>query len=126
MNKKTAVKTLMAGLVALTMCGTTMAAPRGGHGKTPAPARQHQTPARQPQKALAGHHATHGRNVAHHHAPVHHAPVHHAPVLRHHAPLLPPPPPPRPVVVHHHHAEANGWAVLGAALVGGIVGALAN
>ena len=48
-------------------------------------------------------------------APVHHrAPAHHP-----HAHWAPPPPP----VVHVHHG-GNGLAVLGGAIVGGIVGAL--
>ena len=37
-------------------------------------------------------------------------------VARHHA----------PAPAHHHHDEASGLAVLGAALIGGIVGAICN
>ena len=52
-------------------------------------------------------------------APVHHrAPAHH----HHHGCWVPPPPPPPPPVVHVHHG-GNGLAVLGGAIVGGIVGA---
>ena len=53
-------------------------------------------------------------------APMHHAPHGH----RHHH--MPPPPPPRPVVVHHHHGghHHTGAVAFGAAVVGGIVGAL--
>ena len=53
-------------------------------------------------------------------APMHHAPHGH----RHHH--MPPPPPPRPVVVYHHHGghHHTGAVAFGAAVVGGIVGAL--
>ena len=53
-------------------------------------------------------------------APMHHAPHGH----RHHH--MPPPPPPRPVVVHHHHGghHHTGAVAFGAAVVGGIVGAI--
>ena len=55
------------------------------------------------------------------------APMHpHAPAPRHHH-LPPPPPPPPPPVVHHHHHHGKhhvGVLTLGAAVVGGVVGAL--
>ena len=121
MNKNAVVKTLVAGLVAVAMCGTTMAASAKGHA--PAPAKQHQAPPRAPQKAPAhGHKAPakdHGREVAHH------APAHRP------APARPAPPPPTPKHHHHHHdhddhvGEAIGWGILGAAVVG-IIGAIAG
>ena len=73
-------------------------------------------------------------------APAHHgnraparAPQHHQMPAPHHRHPAPPPPPvhhrrpaPPPRVIHVEHHEANGWALLGAAIVGGIVGALAD
>ena len=113
MNKKI-IKMAIAALACVTICGTTLAAPAPRGGKGPAPAHQKapaqkKAPAPKPGKA-------HGHEVAHHGAPAHHP----APV-RHPAP----PPPPHVVHVEHHH-EANGWAVLGAAVIGGIVGAIAH
>ena len=51
------------------------------------------------------------------------APMHHAAPHRHHH--LPPPPPP-PAVHHHHHGRHHhtGVVAFGAAVVGGIVGAV--
>ena len=111
MNK---IKTMaIATLACVALCGTTMAAPahRGG-GKPPAPARQHQKapPPKPAQK--------HGHAVARHHAP--------APAHRHHAPAPRPCQPPPPPHLECHHDEASGLAVLGAALIGGIVGAICN
>ena len=52
-------------------------------------------------------------------APMHH--THHG----HHYHPAPPPPPPPPAVHHHHHGgHHTGALTLGAAVVGGIVGAL--
>ena len=116
MNKM--IKTMaVAALAGVTICGTTLAAPAPRGGKGPAPAHQ-KAPAPKPAQK-------HGHEVAKHHAP---APVHHPAPVRHPAPPPPPPPPPPPRhgVVHVEHHEANGWAVLGAAVIGGIVGALAH
>ena len=113
MNKKI-IKMAITALACVTICGTMLAAPAPRGGKGPAPAHQ-KAPAPKPGKA-------HGHEVARHGAPAHHP----APV-RHPAPPPPPPPPPPPRVVHvEHHHEANGWAVLGAAVIGGIVGAIAH
>ena len=66
--------------------------------------------------------APHG-GYRNHRAP---APMHHAPHGHRHHHMPPPPPPPRPVVVHHHHGghHHTGAVAFGAAVVGGIVGAL--
>ncbi len=113
MNKNV-MKLVVTALACVTLCGTTLAGPAHGGGRKPAPAPVH-------QKAPAQHHnqrqQNHGRNAAHH-APA----PHRAPAPRPHTPP-PPPPPPHP---HGGHHEANGWAVLGAAVIGGIVGALAH
>ncbi len=54
------------------------------------------------------------------------APMHHAPHGHRHNHMPPPPPPPRHTVVHHHHGghHHTGAVAFGAAVVGGIVGAL--
>ena len=54
------------------------------------------------------------------------APMHHrAPAPRHHHQPPPPPPPPRHEVHHHHHGgHHTGVIAMGAAVVGGLVGAL--
>ena len=132
MDNRNYMKLMVAGLMCMALCGTTLAAPKGGHGG-PAP----KGPAVH-QKALVGHAPARGPQVAHH-APkaTHHAPHHEA---RHGAPMhhrvhhpapppppvvvrpLPPPPPPpaRTVVVHH---EETGVGALLGALVGGLIGA---
>ena len=140
-------KLLVAGLACVALCGTTLAAPRGGHGgRAPArPAVTHKVPApRAPQHCEPARGNAHGGRPIANHAPAHHRPapvVHHAPppprpapVVVHHAPpppprpvvvhhALPPPPPPRPVVVHHHECdEGLGLGALLGAVIGGIVG----
>ena len=135
MDNRNYMKLMVAGLACMALCGTTLAAPHGGHGgpapKGPAihqkaPARH--TPAKGPQVAhhapRAEHRAPH--REAHHGAPMHHRVHHPAPppppgVVR---PLPPPPPPPPPpartVVVHH---EETGLGALLGARVGGLIGA---
>ena len=111
MNKKVLITTL----ACVTLCGTTMAAP-GGRGKpAPAPARQHQQAAPRKQAARPAP----AKHVATRPAP-HPAPV--RPVVHHPAP----PPPPRTVVIHEVEEDEglNGWEALGAAVIGGIIGAL--
>ena len=100
---------MVAGLVCVALCGTTLAAPRGGtHGRAPQKAPTH-------QKAAAP-------RAAHNtHAPAHHAakPAHHTTHVVHHTP----PPPPAPVVVHHECDAGTGLGALLGALVGGLLGA---
>ena len=113
-------KLLVAGLACVALCGTTLAAPGGGHG-----ARNHGRPA-VAQRAPAPRHTQHRAPT---HGPAHNRPapvVRHAPppprpVVVHHAP----PPPPRPVVVHHHECDGGGGlgALIGA-VVGGIIGSV--
>ena len=112
---------MVAGLVCVALCGTTLAAPRGGtHGRAPQKAHTH-------QKAAAP-------RAAHNtHAPAHHAakPAHHTTHVVHHTPPPPPapvvvhhtPPPPAPVVVHHECDVGTGLGALLGALVGGLLGA---
>jgi len=91
MNKT--INTIAAMLACLTLTGTCLAAPHGGH-RAPAPAPMH-----------------------HHEAPRHH----HAPPRHHHAP----PPHHHHTTVVHHHDGGGALAVgLGAAIIGGIVGAI--
>ncbi len=118
MNKKI-IKFAIAVATCVALTGTTIAAPAPRGGRPPAPAKQHQ---KAPPPKPAGHKAPRAPHVAPAHHVVH---VHHpAPPPR---PCPPPPPPPPPVIVHHvEHHEATGWAVLGAAVIGGIVGALVN
>ena len=110
-------KLLVAGLACVALCGTTLAAPRGGHGgRAPArPTVTHKAPApRAPQHCEPARGNAHGGRPIANHAPAHHRP---APVV-HHAP-----PPPRPVVVHHHECdEGLGLGALLGAVIGGIVG----
>ena len=123
MNKN--IKKLMvAGLVCVALCGTTLAAPRGGtHGRVPQKAPAH-------QRTAAPRAAHHNQTHAHHAVkPAHHTThvVHHmppppprpAPVVVHHMP----PPPPAPVVVHHECDAGTGLGALLGALVGGLLGA---
>lgn len=116
-------KVLITTLACVTLCGTAMAAP-GGRGKpAPAPARQHQQAA--PRKQAARH--APAKHVATRPAPVRpvvHHPAPPPPRVCHPAP--PPPPPPRTVVIHEVEEDEglNGWEALGAAVIGGIIGAL--
>lgn len=136
MNKN--VKNLVvAGLVCVALCGTTLAAPRGGNGgRAPGRAPTHQkAPApRVTQHHAPTHNARHHRTTVvdhapapHHHAPARHVVVHHAPppppvpVVVHHA--VPPPPPPAPVVVHRECHTGTGLGALLGAVVGAVVGA---
>ena len=115
MNKNV-IKIATIALTCTALCATTLAAPAPRGGKAPAAPRQHQkAPAPKPQK-----HGTKAPNhrephVAHHPAPAHH-----------NRPHTPPPPAHRKTIHVEHHHEANGWAVLGAAVIGGIVGAIAH
>lgn len=126
MDNRNYMKLMVAGLACMALCGTALAAPKGGHGgpapKCPAVHQKAPTrhaPAKGPQLA---HHAP---NNAHHHRPEpmrHHA-HHPAPppvVVRPLPPPPPPPPPARMVVVHH---EETGLGALLGALVGGLIGA---
>lgn len=110
MNKT--LKTLtVAALACITLCGTAVAAPRGGRDNGRAPAPRHQTAKRQkaPQKHTAKAKPAPKR---HHTAPKkHHAPKHHAPVRAVHH-------------IEHHCDDGNGWAVLGTALLGGLIGGI--
>ena len=98
---KTLKQLLVLTLACVTLCGTAVAAPRGGKGHAPAPAPRHQTAKRVPP---ARHHTPKRHN---HHRP--------APKTRHHG---------HHNVHHHHHNHNNGWATFGAAVVGGLVGNL--
>lgn len=119
MDNRNYMKLMVAGLACMALCGTALAAPKGGHGG-PAP----KGPAIH-QKAPVGYAPARGPQLAHHtpraehrapHREVHHgAPMHH----RVHHPA-PPPPPARTVVVHH---EETGLGALLGALVGGLIGA---
>ena len=124
MDNRNFRKLMVAGLACMALCGTTLAAPRGGNGNRPP-----QKPAVHQNAGRPAHHAT--PQTAHHNAPrpahhaQHRAPAHHAHVVHHPAPpppprLMPPPPPPtRTVVVH----EETGLGALLGALVGGLIGA---
>ena len=120
MDNRNYMKLMVAGLACMALCGTALAAPKGGHGG-PAP----KGPAVH-QKAPAGHAPARGAQLAHHAPDNAHNARHHRPEpMRHHAhhPAPPPPPPPPPartVVVHH---EETGLGALLGALVGGIIGA---
>ena len=108
MNKT--IKTfVIAGLACVTFCGTTFAAPHGGHA---------------PQKAPAHQQAHHDKNHHRTHAPKH--PV--APARPHdHREPPPPPPPPAPEVrVVHHNCDngATAAATVGGLVIGGILGAI--
>ena len=106
MNKT--LKTLMvAALACITLCGTAVAAPRGGRDNGRAPAPKHQTVKHQkaPQKHVA---KAKPAPKKHHVAPK----KHHAPVRTIHH------------VEHHHCDDDNGWAVLGTALLGGLLGGI--
>ena len=117
MDNRNYMKLMLAGLACMALCGTTLAAPHGGHGgpATKGPAVH--------QKAPASHAPARGPKVAHH-APHHKAPTHHH--VHHPAPPPPvvvnplPPPPTHTVVVHH---EETGVGALLGALVGGLIGA---
>ena len=114
MDNRNFRKLMVAGLACMALCGTTLAAPRGGNGNRPP-----QKPAVHQNAGRPAHHAA--PQTAHHNAP---RPAHHAHVVHHPAPppprLMPPPPPPRTVVVHH---EETGLGALLGALVGGLIGA---
>ena len=134
MDNRNYMKLMVAGLACMALCGTALAAPKGGHGG-PAP----KGPAVH-QKAPAGHAPARGPQLAYHAPDNAHNAHHHRPEsMRHHAhhpappppppppvvvrPLPPPPPPPPPartVVVHH---EETGLGALLGALVGGLIGA---
>ena len=110
MNK--ILKTLMvAALACVTLCGTAVAAPRGGRNNGRAPAPKHQTVKHQkaPVKHVAKakpapkkHHVTPRK----HHQIKHYAPTH----TVHH--------------VEHHCDDDNGWVALGGAILGGIIGGI--
>ena len=108
MNKNV-MKLMVAGLACVVLCGTTLAAPRGGnHGPTPKNAPTH-------QKVVAP-------KAVHNHAPAHPPAklAHHTKhVVVHHTP-----PPPPPVVVHHECDTGTGLGVVLGALVGGLLGAV--
>lgn len=119
MDNRNYMKLMVAGLACMALCGTVLAAPKGGHGG-PAPkgpavhqkAPTRHAPAKGPQLA---HHVPNNAHNAHHRRP---EPMrHHA---HHPAPPPPPPPPARTVVVHH---EETGLGALLGALVGGLIGA---
>ena len=115
MNKNV-IKIATIALACTALCATTLAAPAPRGGKMPAAPRQHQkAPApKPPEKHCPKAPKHHEPQVAHHPAPAHHNRPHM-------------PPPPHHEVVHvEHHQETNGWAVLGAAVIGGIVGAIAH
>lgn len=110
MNKT--LKTLtVAALACITLCGTAVAAPRGGrdNGRAPAPKHQMVKHQKAPQRHVA---KAKPAPKKHHVAPKkHHPPKHHAPVRTIHH-------------VEHHCDDDNGWAVLGGALLGGLLGGL--
>lgn len=119
MNKNV-IKIATIAIACTALCATTLAAPAPRGGKMPAAPKQHQkAPAPKP-------HEKHDPKAPNHHEPnvAHHpAPAHRPAPARHPAP----PPPQRRETIHvEHHHEANGWAVLGAAVIGGIVGAIAH
>lgn len=107
MNKT--IKTfVIAGLACVAFCGTTFAAPHGGHA---------------PQKAPAHQQAHHDKN--HHRTPAPKHPV--APARPHDHREPPPPPPPAPEVRVVHHDCDNGAtaaATVGGLVIGGILGAI--
>lgn len=107
MNKT--IKTfVIAGLACVAFCGTTFAAPHGGHA---------------PQKAPAHQQAHHDKN--HHRTPAPKHPV--APARPHDHREPPPPPPPAPEVrVVHHDCDsgAAAAATVGGLVIGGILGAI--
>ena len=96
---KTLKQLMVLTLACVTLCGTTMAAPRGGKDRAPQPAPKHQTAKRPP---ASKHHAPKRQT---HHRP---APKHHH---EHHK-------------VQHHGGHNAGWVTLGVAVVGGLVGGL--
>ena len=116
MNKNV-IKIATIALTCTALCATTLAAPAPRGGKMPAAPRQHQkAPAPKPPEK-------HGPK-----APKHHEPqvAHHPAPAHHNRPHTPPPPAHRKTIHVEHHHEANGWAVLGAAVIGGIIGAIAH
>lgn len=126
---KTIKKLMVALLACVAICGTTMAAPAKGGAKPPAHPGQHQqakAPAKHKQQAKAP-----AKPAPKHHeakcppppAPVvcvQPAPPPPAPVV-----CVQPPPPARTVIIEEHH-DTNPLAVLGCAIVGGIIGAIAG
>ncbi|MGN0855297.1 MAG: hypothetical protein ACI4R9_07245 [Kiritimatiellia bacterium] len=129
-------KMMVAGLACIAMCGTAMAAPRGGNGPQAGRAPEAKPMAQQtPKTAHKAPVAAHKQNnrpmqqVARHKTapqPVMHrtpAPVRtarHKPARR----------PKTPCHRHHRHEcndchyDDNGWIELGAGLIGGVIGAL--
>ena len=87
-------------LACLTLCGTTLATPRGGNARAHQHAPKHQAAKRPlaPQTPAPKKHA--------HHRP--------APKPKHHTHHKD----------HHHGGKNNGWVTFGAAVVGGLVGGL--
>ena len=59
---KTLKQLMVLTLACVTLCGTTMAAPRGGKGRPPKPAPRHQTTKRPPAPRHHGHHKVHHHN----------------------------------------------------------------
>lgn len=110
MNK--ILKTLtVAALACVTLCGTAVAAPRGGRNNGRAPAPKHQTVK---HKKTPQRHAAKAKPAPkkHHIATKkHHDPRHHAPIRTVHH-------------VEHHCEEDNGWVTLGGALLGGLLGGI--
>ncbi len=110
MNK--ILKTLtVAALACVTLCGTAVAAPRGGRNNGRAPATKHQTVK---HKKTPQRHAAKAKPAPkkHHIATKkHHDPRHHAPIRTVHH-------------VEHHCEEDNGWVTLGGALLGGLLGGI--
>ena len=111
---KTLKKLTMALALCGALCGTAMAAPKGGapaKGKAPT-AMTAKAPA--PAKHVAKT-PTHGHG---HVGPA--KPAHRHEVARH----TPPPPPRHPEPRHHHDHHGDNCFVLGATLLGGLVGGL--
>lgn len=109
---KTLKTLLVAALACITLCGTAVAAPRGGRDNGRAPAPKHQTTKH--QKAPQKHIAKTKPAPQKHHRP---APKKHQPP-RHHVTTH---------TVHHvdHHCDDdNGWVTLGGAILGGIIGGI--
>ena len=114
MNNRTLKKLTMAFALCGALCGTAMAAPKGG-----APAKG-KAPAAMTAKAPAP--AKHAAKApAHGHGHVEPAkPAHRHEVARH----TPPPPPRHPEPRHHHDHHGDNCCVLGATLLGSLVGGL--
>ena len=114
-------KLMMAFALCGALCGTALAAPKGGapaKGKAPAaqPAKTH-TPAKPTAKAPAKPVAQAPARGHGHVEPA--RPAHKHEVAKH-----TPPPPPKHHHDHHGSHHEDTWCVLGASIIGGLVGGL--